>query len=45
VYGAAATICRFAQAFEIKTSIDVAEKARSTVYPALDDMKRSPCEL
>jgi hypothetical protein len=45
VYGAATAICRFAQAFKVKTPIDVAEKACSTIHPALDDMKRNPCEL
>jgi hypothetical protein len=45
VHGAAATIRSFAEAFEIKTSIDIAEKTCSTIYPALDDVKRNPGKL
>jgi hypothetical protein len=45
VYCAAATICSFAKAFQIKASIDIAEKARGTIDPALDDMKRTPGKL
>jgi hypothetical protein len=45
VQGATATIGGFAQAFKIKTSIDIAEKTCSTIYPALDDVKRNPRKL
>jgi hypothetical protein len=45
VYRAAATICSLAQAFKIKASVDVAEKACSPIYPALDDVKRNPGKL
>jgi hypothetical protein len=45
VHGTAAAICRLTQAFKIKTSIDIAKKARGAIDPTLDDMKRNPRKL